>query len=187
MHLGPKLGVTHIDLRAVGDEGDLGEARAPAAGRRARRSARRDGTDGTDGTLEKGVDVRLRESTKRTIVVEHDVLRTASQHALNGRPVARWAVVRFLTVGRSTADERPVGRWLVGRWLVGTARDSALSALVGRWLVGAARDSALSALVGRWLVGAARDSASSALVGVKGAFEAELLIRGLDELRLVPN
>ena len=167
MHLGPKLGVTHIDLRAVGDEGDLGEARAPAAGRGARRSARR---NRTDGTLEKGVDVRLRESTKRTVVVEHDVLRTASQHALNGRPVTRWAVVRFLTGGRSTADERPVGRWLVGRWLVGAARDSALSALVGRWLVGAARD-----------------SASSALVGVKGAFEAELLIRGLDELRLVPN
>ena len=89
-HLGPELGVAHVDLRAVGDEGDLGEAGAAAAGRRARRSARR---DGTDGTLQQGIYVRLRESTKRAVVVEHDVLRTAAQHALHCRTVAWWAVV----------------------------------------------------------------------------------------------
>ena len=78
---------------------------------------------------------------------------TAAQHALHRGPVAWWAVIRFLAVGRSTTvDERPIGSYFVGRWLFG-----------------------------------ARDSASSALVGVEGAFEAELLVRGLDELRLVPN
>ena len=77
----PKVGVSHVDLLAVGNKGDLGEDRART--RREHARGRR---------LQQRLNVGLGEPAECAVVVESDVLSATPQHALDGAAVARRAV-----------------------------------------------------------------------------------------------